>query len=47
MLAAGRPSSFGTSPAAWLALTPRQYTTGGKIRLGRITKKGDAYCERC
>ena len=29
--------------AAWLGLTPRQYTTGGKIRLGRITKKGDAY----
>ena len=24
-------------------MTPRQYTTGGKIRLGRITKKGDAY----
>ncbi len=29
--------------SAWLGLTPRQYTTGGKIRLGRITKKGDAY----
>lgn len=29
--------------AAWLGLTPRQYTTGGKIRLGRITKQGDAY----
>ncbi|MBU2478539.1 MAG: IS110 family transposase [Gammaproteobacteria bacterium] len=29
--------------AAWLGLTPRQYTTGGNIRLGRITKKGDAY----
>ena len=29
--------------AAWLGLTPRQYTTGGKIRLGRITKKGDVY----
>jgi transposase len=29
--------------AAWLGLTPRQYTTGGTIRLGRITKKGDVY----
>ncbi len=29
--------------AAWLGLTPRQYTTGGKIRSGRITKQGDAY----
>jgi transposase len=29
--------------AAWLGLTPKQYTTGGRIRLGRITKKGDAY----
>jgi transposase len=29
--------------AAWLGLTPRQYTTGGKPRLGRITRRGDAY----
>jgi transposase len=29
--------------AAWLGLTPRQYTTGGKTRLGRITKRGDVY----
>ena len=29
--------------AAWLGLTPRQYTTGGHIRLGRITKRGDKY----
>lgn len=29
--------------AAWLGLTPRQYTTGGKIRLGRISKRGDQY----
>jgi Transposase and inactivated derivatives len=29
--------------AAWLGLTPRQYTTGGKVRLGRITKQGDVY----
>ena len=29
--------------AAWLGLTPKQYSTGGKPRLGRITKRGDAY----
>jgi len=29
--------------AAWLGLVPRQYTTGGKTRLGRITKQGDVY----
>jgi transposase len=41
----GDPKQFknGRQFAAWLGLTPRQYTTGGNIRLGRITKKGDAY----
>nr|WP_233443119.1 IS110 family transposase [Bradyrhizobium brasilense] len=29
--------------AAWLGLTPKQNSTGGKDRLGRITKQGDAY----
>lgn len=29
--------------AAWLGLVPRQYSTGGKSRLGHITKRGDAY----
>jgi transposase len=28
---------------AWLGLTPGQYSSGGKTRLGRITKAGDAY----
>ena len=32
---------------AWLGLVPRQYTTGGKIRLGRITKRGDQYLRTC
>jgi len=27
--------------AAWLGLVPRQYSTGGKVRLGRITKAGN------
>jgi transposase len=29
--------------AAWLGVTPRQYSTGGKPRLGRITRRGDQY----
>lgn len=29
--------------AAWLGLTPRQYSSGGKAKLGRITRRGDAY----
>jgi transposase len=29
--------------AAWLGLTPREYSTGGKTRLGRISKRGDVY----
>jgi transposase len=29
--------------AAWQGLTPKQNSTGGKDRLGRITKQGDFY----
>ncbi len=29
--------------AAWLGLVPRQYSSGSRIRYGRITKRGDAY----
>ena len=29
--------------AAWLGLVPRQYSSGGKNKLGSITKTGDAY----
>lgn len=29
--------------AAWLGLVPRQYSSGGKSRLGRITKRGNVY----
>lgn len=29
--------------AAWLGLTPRQYSTGGRSRLGRVTRRGDTY----
>lgn len=29
--------------AAWLGLVPRQYSSGGRSKLGRITRRGDAY----
>lgn len=29
--------------AAWLGLTPKQHSSGGKSRLGRISKRGDVY----
>ena len=32
--------------AAWLGLVPRQNSTGGKPRLGRISKQGDRYLRR-
>jgi transposase len=32
--------------AAWLGLVPRQTSSGGKDRLGRITKQGDPYLRR-
>jgi len=39
------PQQFrcGRQFAAWLGITPRQYSTGGKTRLGRITRRGDTY----
>jgi transposase len=41
----GQPQEFrnGRQFAAWLGLTPKQHSTGGKTRLGRITKRGDVY----
>jgi transposase len=32
--------------AAWLGLTPRQNSSGGKDRLGRITRKGNQHVRR-
>lgn len=32
--------------AAWLGLTPRQQTTGGKVKLGAITKQGNRYIRK-
>ena len=42
------PSAFdsGRKLAAWLGLVPRQNSTGGKNRLGSITKAGDSYLRR-
>ena len=39
------PSHFRSSRefSAWLGLTPRQKSSGGKDRLGRISKMGDGY----
>ncbi|MBH9554386.1 IS110 family transposase [Inhella gelatinilytica] len=39
----GHDFQCGRQFAAWLGLTPGQYSSGGKTRLGRITKAGDAY----
>ncbi|MDQ5959013.1 MAG: transposase, partial [Pseudomonadota bacterium] len=33
----------GRQVAAWIGLVPGQYSSGGKARLGRITKAGDRY----
>ena len=43
--AVGEADGFahGRDLAAWLGLTPRQMTTGGKPRLGGITKRGNVY----
>jgi transposase len=38
-----REFDSGRQFAAWLGLVPKQYSTGGKTRLGRITKQGDRY----
>ncbi|MGF6439952.1 transposase [Paraburkholderia youngii] len=42
-IGAGRDFRNGRQVAAWLGLTPGQYSSGGKARLGGITKAGDAY----
>ena len=42
-LADARDYRNGRQFAAWLGLVPRQYSSGGKVKLGRITRRGDAY----
>jgi transposase len=41
-----RDFASGRQFAAWLGLTPRQYSSGGKSRLGGISKRGDGYLRR-
>ena len=40
---AGRAFEKGRDFAAWLGLTPRETSTGGKQRLGGISKRGNKY----
>lgn len=39
----GHEFTSGRQFSAWLGLVPSQYSSGGKQRLGRITKAGDRY----
>ncbi len=41
-----REFTSGRQFAAWLGITPRQYSSGGKSRLGGISKRGDGYLRR-
>ena len=43
MIGNGHDFQHGRQLAAWLGLVPGQYSSGGKTRLGRITKAGDPY----
>jgi transposase len=42
-IGAGHDFKNGRQVAAWIGLTPGQYSSGGKARLGHITKAGDHY----
>jgi transposase len=42
----GQQFRSGRQFAAWIGLVPRQNSSGGKARLGRISKRGDAYLRR-
>jgi len=42
----GHDFKNGRQVAAWIGLTPGQHSSGGKARLGRITKAGDSYLRR-
>jgi len=39
----GHDFKAGHQFSVWLGLTPGQYSSGGRARLGRIMKAGDAY----
>lgn len=42
------PSAFksGCELAAWMGLVPREHSSGGKQKLGRVSKQGDRYLRR-
>ena len=42
-IGSGHDFDNGRQVAAWIGLVPGQYSSGGKARLGRITKAGDGY----
>ncbi len=42
----GSQFKSGRQMSAWLGLVPRQNSSGGKDRLGRISKRGDGYLRR-
>ncbi|MEJ6396265.1 IS110 family transposase [Gymnodinialimonas sp. 2305UL16-5] len=42
-IGSGHQFRSGREFAAWLGLTPRNHSSGGKERLGKITKMGDRY----
>ncbi|MFN9450486.1 MAG: IS110 family transposase [Rubrivivax sp.] len=43
MIGSGHDFASGRQLSSWLGLTPAQHSSGGKTRLGRITKAGDGY----
>lgn len=45
-LGCGHDFANGRQVAAWIGLTPGQHSSGGKARLGKITKAGDPYLRR-
>ena len=42
-IGSGEAFERGRDLAAWLGLVPRQYSTGGRSILGRISKRGSKY----
>lgn len=46
MIGRGQEFRCGRQLSAWVGLVPGQYSSGGKQRLGRITKAGDPYLLR-
>jgi transposase len=43
MIDKGQAFASASDIGVWVGLTPRQYASGDKSKLGRITKRGDRY----